>query len=62
MPKFVEGGIYRIRKGTCAIVCFPVGHGLGWVGMVEGEYQSMPRWWNNEGKDTRDRDYDIIED
>lgn len=54
-------GYWELKNGKTACVCFQLPITEGWYGVVKGEPQTMPRWWNKEGKDSRDSNYDLVE-
>lgn len=55
------GSYYRLANNEIGIVGFKLLIGGGFLGMTM-DGSKMPRWWNDQGIDNRDKEFNIVEE
>lgn len=55
----ISEGFWTLENGLTGCVCFRMPSTGGWYGVAEGEAQTMPRWWDKNGVDNRDKAFNL---
>lgn len=55
------GRYYQLVNGKIGLVGFKLRVGGGFIGMTN-DGMTMPRWWDGNGVDHRDKDFNIVKE
>jgi hypothetical protein len=55
------GRYYQLVNGEIGLVGFKLRVGGGFIGMTN-DGSKMSRWWNDQGVDNRDKDFNIVKE